>query len=190
MKMVTPRMLGFGSDYRTRRFFIVLPEDWSLSDFLDPEAWGPLVKERRIAVDDIIRVRAFDGSYDTQYRIAQVLSGAAFLEAWPKLPPNFDELNKPRGIICVPLGNDGRPKARAEEIPGLPASDLKRFRVTGIGGDEMSRHSSMKEANAALEYYLEQLQMRLPTEAESEAVRMRVADGELMRRVLGGDDAR
>jgi hypothetical protein len=169
-KQLTEVQLGRGADFRTQRFDVTLPEGHTLQDLFDPVYWAQCVTQNRLGQFDLIRVRAADGSFDCTVTVVAVLKGAARVELWPKMPADAAEMMQPRAKSVVPIAWGGNPRCRVEEVGGV-VSDAKRFRVLAINGEELSRHGSRGEAEAAHAAYLDSLHMRMPNDREiAEAV--------------------
>ena len=187
-KQILEKQLGHGADYQTQRYFVTLPEGHTLEDLFEPTYWAQVVQQNKLRQFDLIRVRANDGSFDTQITVISVLKGAALVELWPKVPAAAAELMKPRSKSVVPIAFGGLPKSRVEEIGGV-VPDGKKFRILAINQQELSRHASRGEADGAHAHYLASLNMRMPSNEEiGAAVAQMEADED--RRVAAVDAKR
>lgn len=169
-KKIMPQMLGHGTHYRVNNYFIILPVGWTYHDLMDPSAWAPVVQQNQLSMYDIIRIRAADGHFDMQFTVTNVIKGGATLEPWPKMPTELEALTGEREKHVVPVGFDGRPVVRAEEVQTSPFSAAKVYRVLALNSEELSQHPTLQEAEGARDAYLAKLGYRLPTDEEAAAM--------------------
>ena len=85
-KQITETMLGYGSDYKTNRYFVRLPSGFKFAYLLEPGCWTQVVQQQKLNLHDLIRVRADDGSFDVQLTATSIVKGGATVEIWPKMP--------------------------------------------------------------------------------------------------------
>jgi len=165
MKPITEIQLGNG-DYTHKHtfYFVQLVDGQRVQDILDPTFWGQLEKQRKLRANDIIRLRAHDGSWDMAVTVKETMRGGANVELWPRLPEGVADLFLNKTLRCAPLDHLGNSVIRAFSVGD-------KWRVNGLEHQQVSEHGSQPEANGAMQAYLAQVRMRLPTAEESAAHR-------------------
>ena len=169
LKKIQAAMLGQGADYRTTRYFMVLPRGWTVQDIFDPSAWAPVVQMNQLSLYDTIRVRAHDGAFDFQVTVVNITKGAANVEIWPKMPTELEAVTGGREMRIVSVGFGGRPKVRGEQ-QDTGSFGRSVWRVIALNGEELSSHPTEPEALGAMTDYLHKTGYRLPNEDEAKAM--------------------
>lgn len=146
-----------------------MPAEAMFDDLFRPDFWVHHVTgAKTLRVGDIIRVRAPDGSFDCMLNVLAVPTGGAIMELWPKFATGTDagaalaaadraEAARPRVVPFLP---NGKVSVRVEPVG-------KRWRVFAINQAELSPvHDTEGEALKAMDAYLEELRMVLPSPEE------------------------
>lgn len=121
------------AEYHYNSYFAVQPEGHTLADAMDPRYWGHFKTLKQF---DIIRLRAFDGSYDVMLTVVHPMQGAAVVEFWPKVP---DMEPQPERHVEVK-------KVNGKTVPRVDHTKATKWRVIGLDGNEYSRGHETKEA--------------------------------------------
>jgi acid stress-induced BolA-like protein IbaG/YrbA len=166
IKKINASWMAQTSEFVRRHYTIRLPRGWTLKDVLEPTTWAAAAQENKLQIDDIVRVRADDRHFDMEFVVVSVTQGAVTLQRWPIIPDELEAMMGERIMHVVPVGFDGRPRARVEEQESL--NGTSRWRVIALNGEEISGHGSRKEAEGALEAYLDKVGYRMPTPEEAE----------------------
>lgn len=148
--------------YHTR-----LQPDTPFEVLFDPVFWAH--SRERLEVDDVIRVKAYDNSFDVFLTVLKKLDGGVQMRfLYGYLGPNADPNMIPDAAEerCVPLDAEGMPVVRVNFVPAT------KWRVIGIDNQEIIRNLETEdEAVAYRDKYLADLRMRLPTQEEAEAAK-------------------
>jgi hypothetical protein len=163
MRQITESQLGQG-DYAQKHsiYFLRLPKDHTFDDLFNPRYWAQLQKQGRLREHDIIRVQAYDKSFDMFLTVMSMVPGAVNVSVWPRMPANVADFAKPRPVSVGPMDHLGKSIIRVEQAGG-------RFRVLGLDNQEISGHPTEQEAEGAMAAYMGQVRMREPTPEESSA---------------------
>lgn len=154
--------------FKFNYYFEVLGPDAEFKDIFDPAFW--IHAKRKLKQNDIIRLLAHDRSFDIHVTVTSVPAGGVMMRYLYGDPgPGVDnpyayvrdlrtEKGEPR---AVPITRAGKSMVRVEFIPAT------KWRVLGLNGDTVKRDlASKEEAEVAMDAYLREINMRLPTEAE------------------------
>lgn len=136
----------------------------------DPIFW--VHARERLKKGDIIRVQAYDDSFDVWVTVGRVLDGGIEMSLMPRMPV-ADPQGAAEGVHigelterCVPLDAEGNPVPRVQFTP------VTKWRVIGLDNKEVVRDLETEaEAVERLGQYLADLHLRYPTIEESDAAR-------------------
>lgn len=138
----------------------------------DPVFW--VHARERLKKDDMIRVQAYDDSFDVWITVSKVLDGGIQMRY---MYGDSGAVTDPQGAAdevrigelterCVPLDAEGNPVPRVQFTP------VTKWRVIGLDNKEVVRDLETEaEAVERLGQYLVDLHLRYPTIEESDAAR-------------------
>jgi len=161
------------ASFRYKEYFEKLEPGIQFEDIFAPNFWRHHNKGG-IAVDDIIRMQAYDRSFDVFVTVAKKTPSGLLVEYMGGRPPaNTDPLAAEKDAIAksfeiktVPLWRDNKPVVRVEHLPKT------KWRVLGLEKREIQRNIETKEeAERCMAKYLDDMRLRMPSEAEVEQMR-------------------
>jgi hypothetical protein len=167
VKHLPANLFSTQADYAQQRWFAVLPPNIKFEDLFHPMLWAHYARGV-FHKHAIVRVVAEDGSFDIDLTVAEVASGGIRM----KVRPFFGEASSEAAAVAakkvaedarlkvVPIGRDGAPVVRVEFLPAT------QWRVVGMEGEVSRDHPSEARAQAALERYLADIGMELPSPDE------------------------
>jgi hypothetical protein len=166
-------------DYAHRRYFVQLRPGETYADLFVPTFWN--YHRGKLADNDLVRVRAHDGSFDVNVTVVAVNVGGVVMQRWPIEPP-ADDMTKAKEVgnaeRYVPYGNDGKPVVRVDFLPAT------QWRVIGLHGEVSQGHKDEATANKAMAQYLKEIRHAMP-DAEDQA---KYLDGHMKR--VAAEEAR
>jgi hypothetical protein len=162
-------------DYAHKRYFVQLKPGDSYADLFIPTFWA--YHRGRLDSNDLIRVRAHDGSFDVSLTVAEVKTDGVVMQRWP-IEPQASVIQSAAEIgsveRVVPFGPDGDPVVRVEFLPAT------KWRVLGLKGEVSSGHKDEATAIKARDDYLNGIRYVLPDTAavatEKERLAVRAAE--------------
>ena len=144
---------------------VILPEGFVYEDIFNDAFWMHHASGR-IAVNDLIRLIAYDNSFDLNVTVVDKFKGGLRVEAWPKLPAvsALAAVDAKRGEPLEIRIVDG------QELPRVEHTRATKWRVIGYDGNELSRgHDSKASATEAMiEFYKSKGKTLVPA-AENDA---------------------
>lgn len=157
-------------DFSISSYFEVLPPGIHFEDLFQPQFW--FHHQERFRKFDEVRVRSSDGSFDVRLTVAKVVPGGVRMEYLGGRAPagleSFKEIEDAakslsQDLRLAPMDKQGAPIPRTEYL------DATKWRVIGVDNNEVRRgFESKAEAQAYLASYLDDLNMRLPSDEEGE----------------------
>lgn len=152
--------------FKYNEYFYQCDEDLAYEDLFNPRCWR---HHPNLKPADVIRVRHPKGDFDVQVTVRSVTAGGSVMDYFGGRPPaGVDpfqvadiERNAAMRIIPCPIARDGLPEVRTNY------QHRTKWRVLGVGMEEIRRDFAT-EAHAIIfmNQYLDDIRMRLPTEAE------------------------
>ena len=172
MKFLDVKNMQQLQDYAHRRYFVQLRPGETYADLFVPTFWG--YHKGRLAENDMIRVRANDGSFDVQITVTAVKVDGLVMKRWP-IEPTAEDIAKAKEFGSaeryVPYGPDGKPTVRVEHLPAT------NWRVLGLNGEISQGHKDEGTALKKMAEYLKDINHAMPS-AEDQAKHL---DGHLKR---------
>lgn len=153
-------------DYAHRRYFVQLKPNDTYADLFVPTFWA--YHKGKLEKNDLIRVRAENGSFDVTVTVVDVKVDGIVMQRWPIEPPaealvQAAEIGKAERV--VPFGSDGRPKVRIDHLPAT------KWRVIGLHSEVSQGHETEAAAIKAMQGYLEGIRYVMPSaQAQAEAL--------------------
>lgn len=175
MRQLPSKAISARSDFSVSTYFVQLPEHFTLGDVLSPHCW---VHQRMLRPNDLIRVRAFDGSFDLHIVVDHVeqAGGGAVVSIWPKYPKDTEAYEiSPDAAAAREAAAAVKPaisgKFGGKPVPRVEHNGVNLHHVIGLNGDVVSKHHKTKgAAQREMRAYLERLRMEVPADIETEAV--------------------
>lgn len=138
---------------------VILPEGFTYEDMFNDHFWMHHATGR-IAVHDLIRIIAYDNSFDLYVTVVDKFQGGLRVEAWPKLP-------SAAAIAAVEVKKSEPLMVRivdGQELPRVEHTRATKWRVLGYDGSELSRgHDSRASAtDAMVKFYREKGKELIP----------------------------
>lgn len=149
------------------QYFVRLPAGHVFEDLFAPRYWAHFY--RRLRVNDLVRVKANDDSFDFLLSVRSVAQGGIDVEIWPKFPAGSGaEAAAAAGKEASVMRQNVVPVVRGQV--GVRIESVgSRYRVIGLDQTSVSDHGSEREATLARDLYLDKLRLRLPTPEELSA---------------------
>lgn len=168
-----------------RIWYVKLPPGYVFDDLFSPGFWS---HHSRLAVGDLIRIKAFDGSFDFNVSVLAKPQGGAVVDVWPRYPAGTD-LAAARDATAraaearpkvVPIMSNGKVAVRVEY------REATKWRVIALDGSELSHgHETEAAAEEARDKYLKELGMELPSAEEIKAAEDKAAKADAERKASG-----
>jgi hypothetical protein len=162
-KFLDVKNLTVLQDYAHSRYFVQLKPGDAYADLFVPTFWA--YHRHKLKDNDLIRVRASDGSFDITVTVCEVKVDGVVMQRWPIEPSEVD-IAKAKEIgnaeRYVPYGPDGKPVVRVEHLPAT------QWRVLGLQGEVSQGHKDEATAVKAMEKYLKDIRYAMPS-AEDQA---------------------
>ena len=159
------------TSFKYSEYFRRLEPGVTFEQIFQPAFW--LHVKGKLRQDDVIRLQAYDRSFDVLVTVRAVVAGGVIMRFLSGDPgPNIEDpfravaeiRNKNLEPQIAPLNAQGESLVRFEFIP------TTKWRVLGLNGAEVKRNiETREEAELHLSAYLKEINMRLPTEEESKA---------------------
>jgi hypothetical protein len=179
---------AFGHTYEQfhRLWFAQLEPGVLFEDLFFPRFWSH--HALKLKPRDQIRVRAHDGSFDVMLTVVAVPTGGVVVDLWPRFPKGTDaQAEADARAEAAKLGKtkvrilpNGKLSVRVEFLPAT------LWRLIGDDQKEVSRnHESEEAANKAMEKYLEECRMELPSAEEIAAASEAIANASRAKKPAG-----
>jgi hypothetical protein len=148
------------ADFHYRTYFVELPDGFAYADLFVPTFWG---HHKRLVQNDIVRVRAQDGSFDVMLTVVTRAQGGIVMETWPKFP-SADQ------TAALAAGSDQDTDAprivNGKPVPRVDHTRATKWRVIGLDNQPHSEGYPTKgEAEKAMVAYMKSLGLDIDTEA-------------------------
>lgn len=157
-KRLKPDALKMADSHFFLRKFFTLDQGVEFAELFKPGFWA----NHKLNENDIIRVRAWDGSFDCELTVVASEQGGTRVDFFPRFPPEFEDPTSVDAVRqkVVPFVN-GKPAVRVDFQSGT------LWRVIGLDGSMVARDIK-KEADAVhvMEAYLKTLGMVMPSDEE------------------------
>lgn len=170
------------ADIATQRYttyFTEVAEDVEYEDVFNPSYWMHHVGTR-LKVFDIVRLVHVRGTFDIDVTVRSIVAGGVVVQFRSGLPPegvnpyevSAEAVKEAMRVKVCPIDrNTGKPIIYIQHTPRT------RWRVIGLNGVEVVRDLTTKEqAETRMALYLNEVRLRLPTDAELLAAAKAVGD--------------
>ncbi len=161
MKFLDVKNMQVLQDYAHRRFFVQLRPNETYADLFVPTFWS--YHKGKLAENDLIRVRANNGTFDVTLTVVAVKVDGIVMQRWP-IEPSADDVIKAAEVGLaeryVPYGADGKPVVRVEYLPAT------QWRVMGLNGEVYQGIKDEAAARAKMGEYLKDIRYAMPDEAD------------------------
>ena len=145
------------ADYNYSSYFVDLDPDTEAADIFRPTFWTHVAK--RLKLNDIIRVRAGDGSFDFQVTVIRKDQAAVLVDVWPKYPvaaASVAEASAAIGKVAAEARTTlTSTKVLGKPVPRVEWTKVTKHRVIGLDGSEYaSGFETRADAQLALDKYI------------------------------------
>lgn len=127
------------AEYAYSTWFVPLPAGATLADCFRPNFWSHHIKQFKR--NDMLRIRAEDGSFDFMATVADVRIGGMRIETWPKMADETAEVES-SGVNAVEKSGGWCPRIEYRKATN--------WRVIGHDGNEHSAGHDSKEVAAQI----------------------------------------
>jgi hypothetical protein len=153
MGLINEHALTHREDYLTARYCIRLGPDVSYDDLFIPKNWAKCNKQMHPY--DVIRVIGHNDEFDVELTVTLITPAGATMRLRHKLPGQSDT---ERTFVPAP------PEVR------LQFTAATRWRLLGVGNEEIKRGMSKPEADVELQQYLKDAGLYLLNPISAEEV--------------------
>lgn len=157
IKQLPAGALNHLADYMYSTRFVVLPPDVDSKELFKPGFWAHHAV--KLKLNDIVRVRADDGSFDFMLTVIRKDQGAVLMDIWPKYPVRASSAEAASDAMAKVAAESRstlvRSKVLGKEVPRVEHTKATKWRVIGLDGKEYAKDFDVKEdAEKAMDKYM------------------------------------